>query len=866
MVGNTTTSGQPHSTANAENSNQNLTLNPIGNKSKMKIALLFTFIVPISFSDSTARFKNVHKEMHAANDKYNTCPLCKEYSKHLHTHHMTKHSKREFFLSRISPDMMEVAVAGTQQVLTAGGIYLASCLFCNKQCTFSRRTWLEHFADHMAKYLYECHKCHEKCNRNNQHKLHCSGELVQFQNVEMKDGDDKFYAFACKQCNYVQFERKQIYAHLENEHNLKDTNKFVEYTQEITLLNPKLKNRVSKRRYSSITIQQSSDGEREDGEPDAKEVCNNDNIEFHATNDQYKKACILCGKKWAKLVNHMVKCHSNYEIYISRPSPNILKRIKSNQSNSQIASKQSKQMIELRINNMPRTKSPLHQPKVYCIFCEDYRRLEKQFCIEHLTVHTGEYQYVCSGCNKKVSYPAHRCVHNGDVDKIQQFGWENNSVYGFMCNLCNYTQLSENRVIEHVAKQHHIDQSIVCQNYCKTNLLVFTEQPNKLKPNVPATAERDRNVSTPPPIVNLPFTSSCDTNAQNLNKPFVDGRTMAQLRSSCISVDMYRSFRKQTQTLPYTYFDPFTGQTLGYCLFCDDYVPGDRKNWIIHLLRHTNEPLYECQDCNEHFFSKRYHTNLKGCPSQMITQLFEVWQSKGYIRGCMCLYEYDINGVRRKPCKFVQINKGHIIEHLKVHHRIDPPLVGRDFVNISMFHFKPNPIDTVNHLNYKNWTANLTPYAMETAVNNLPLATFIDNKYEVFCLFCNDVLTSVNRTNWIVHMTKHTKELMFDCSSCRQLSATADANCCDRTKLKQIHFFAYENNCLYGFACNIQNCNYVQLSEKNMLEHVLKSHHGQAIARNTYSSIKLIDFGDVDQSLIGIANLNSNVDTIEISD
>lgn len=770
-------------------------------------------------------YKNVNAEMYASNAEHNKqCILCGTYSKSLHVHHMTVHPKLEFFLSRISPEMMKVAVAGTQEVTTSAGTYIATCLFCEKQCIYSRRTWLEHMADHMASYLYQCQDqgCQEKCNRNTSHKLHCSGEIKQFRDVKMKGGDDRFYAYACRQCHYVQFERKQITKHLKNEHNFKDEKHFVENTQEIVLFNPVLKSNISKRRYSSVTIERSSAEGDSDSEPEAKRMVyqKNDKAELHATNAQYKKKCDLCGKKYAHLVNHIVKWHPNNEVYLSRPSPDVLKKIQSVPNGAKIQSEISNQMIELRINKLPRTQTPCFQPKFFCIFCDEYRRCDKGACLDHISTHTGEYQYFCRNCNKKSSY---RCHCGFDAEKIEHFNWEDDYIYGFMCKLCQFVQLREDRVIEHVHKQHHIDTQLVFQNYCKTNLMVFEGLPIELGQAAVCAAEE---VVAAPQIAHEENTAVID-----------DFHSLAHSETSCVSTDMFWRVMGNGEPLPPTYLDTLSRKSMGFCVFCEDYVAGDKTKWVVHLCRHMNEHLYKCDECNEMVFSKRSHTNLADCPNQNLRQLITIRSLKGNIQGFICTHTTDPHDLE-KMCKFVQLEKKHMLDHLKAHHA--DKKISNPFMPIDLFNFNCETSPTPrNHFNQLK-SGQLTTAALQLANNNLPLASTGNSKYIAHCLFCQELKRSISRNNLIMHTLKHTNEAMFKCSACGFESKTNDFNCCGSINLTQL--FAYENNRLNGFVCKVENCYFVQLSEENMERHVQHYHPG-SILKNSYGPIRLIDFG-----------------------
>lgn len=101
-----------------------------------------------------------------------------------------------------------------------------------------------------------------------------------------------------------------------------------------------------------------------------------------------------------------------------------------------------------------------------------------------------------------------------------------------------------------------------------------------------------------------------------------------------------------------------------------------------------------------------------------------------------------------------------------------------------------------------------------------------------WCLFCKATKTfDASSHGWLNHMCAHTGEHLFECRRChRQMNdiETISNTNCAHTQLKST-FEAYENTdhdiygyTLYGFMCNI--CNYVQVSEMKLCDHIKNIH------------------------------------------
>lgn len=160
---------------------------------------------------------------------------------------------------------------------------------------------------------------------------------------------------------------------------------------------------------------------------------NNDKKMFYS-NFLYKSMCLLCGCSDKNLAIHYARKHPDTEVFISRLSPNMATRIRSQQ------------------HDFVRIGGRIHG---FCFFCEELKRMKTDEWKKHLLSHTGEQMYWCTGCKMSVI----RKSNHGQCSKQQVeyiFGTDssNDDLVGFMCNTCNYLQIAEHRLIKHIQTEH----------------------------------------------------------------------------------------------------------------------------------------------------------------------------------------------------------------------------------------------------------------------------------------------------------------------------------------------------------------------------------------------------------------------------
>lgn len=171
------------------------------------------------FNQNAFNVRNIDRNMYLRKlDCPQSCVLC---GQDMHVDHFIKsHPQHENFLSRLSPEMMEIAMTGPLLATNAAKAYEAKCLFCNTN-NIERRTkleWLLHFTSHTGEYMYNCASC-RKIKRRSQTRC-CGSNAKRFRSFTY---DHNIPGFACKLCNYVQLSQDNVHKHIRNQHGMNET-------------------------------------------------------------------------------------------------------------------------------------------------------------------------------------------------------------------------------------------------------------------------------------------------------------------------------------------------------------------------------------------------------------------------------------------------------------------------------------------------------------------------------------------------------------------------------------------------------------------------------------------------------------------
>lgn len=161
----------------------------------------------------------------------------------------------------------------------------------------------------------------------------------------------------------------------------------------------------------------------------------NDDAALYLTSAAARK-CPLCEKTYKRMVSHFRNHHSNYEVFVSRLSPQIASKLK--RSNPFVTK-------YLRPNGTPHLK-------MWCPFCECDKDFYLPYWVNHIRTHTGEYTNECIVCSK-ISLNASHC---GQSTIKQKCNLAEEGMSAYLCNQCNWIQLDEERVKAHVEAQHGV--------------------------------------------------------------------------------------------------------------------------------------------------------------------------------------------------------------------------------------------------------------------------------------------------------------------------------------------------------------------------------------------------------------------------
>lgn len=169
---------------------------------------------------------------------------------------------------------------------------------------------------------------------------------------------------------------------------------------------------------------------------------------YYAGSEKEKK-CQICGEFNENIVNHYVQNHPDYEIFSSRLLPETAENLRNIKPFVQ-------QGDSIFIN-------------AFCVFCRYNHTFKKNEWLLHFSSKTGEYFYSCVACKIKMPKKGKHCMQpkkiSPDFDKMLK-----KDIFGFICTHCNYIQLSECNVINHLRSEHGFTHGIQ-SHYTKRPLL-----------------------------------------------------------------------------------------------------------------------------------------------------------------------------------------------------------------------------------------------------------------------------------------------------------------------------------------------------------------------------------------------------------
>lgn len=192
-------------------------------------------------------------------------------------------------------------------------------------------------------------------------------------------------------------------------------------------------------------------------------VMKNINPELHSLKRLMR--CLLCDKPTGQsTVNHYVNVHPDCEIVNSRLPPDVADSLR----NSKVTCVAQRTQVEGRsyvVYNHP------------CYFCNVTKGLTKTFWMNHMAKHTGYYQYKCNDCSRTFAEKnkGHACKDRNNLSKIPQPQFQESTLKGFLCDLCNFFRFYQNEMEKHLRCEHELT---VADKFKEITLIDF---PKRLK-------------------------------------------------------------------------------------------------------------------------------------------------------------------------------------------------------------------------------------------------------------------------------------------------------------------------------------------------------------------------------------------------
>ncbi|XP_065339553.1 uncharacterized protein LOC135939223 [Cloeon dipterum] len=195
---------------------------------------------------------------------------------------------------------------------------------------------------------------------------------------------------------------------------------------------------------------------------------------YYVESSDGKTECLVCKQRVKYITFHYKEKHPSIEVLISRLSPTALQQALS------------------EVDDVPPMEGTFR-----CRLCPKQLECLSTFK-DHISTHTGEFNYCCSECNftfpEKKNFQDHWMKYHSakhgptpNAIELNMFPLPKsaNHISGYVCPVCNWLQLKKERVEKHVEYVHGID-TLRCNKIKEINMV--PSKPGEDKP------KRKRNV------------------------------------------------------------------------------------------------------------------------------------------------------------------------------------------------------------------------------------------------------------------------------------------------------------------------------------------------------------------------------------
>ncbi|KAJ8956301.1 hypothetical protein NQ318_015037 [Aromia moschata] len=191
--------------------------------------------------------------------------------------------------------------------------------------------------------------------------------------------------------------------------------------------------------------------------------------------------CKLCDYRGRFITTHYKTAHPESEILSSRFAPAVATEA-IDDSNENLAKYESL----MRIKGGGKLR-------FICRFCKFNTHVPPTLFYDHITTHTGEYRHICPECDFSASsgktLKSHMSTAHHDTNKrIARKSYGQTIMFGYMCGECNYVQLSEKNVEDHI-NIFHLQKPVIH----KVNMSTY------LDPEIESIAQERETTNEQPP-------------------------------------------------------------------------------------------------------------------------------------------------------------------------------------------------------------------------------------------------------------------------------------------------------------------------------------------------------------------------------